>query len=124
MSTDAIIDLWRRGSVTEESFGLARERLEATAASVMDWYEDFAEGFTSTAFGIPAAQEFTDTEVIATVRDELTAAELPDLAAAAKIIWTSDHLNVVQQLESDLKKSAQPCDKLWSQRDFLAPSRK
>jgi hypothetical protein len=117
LSADAVIDLWEHGRDDGESWRVARDRLDALAASVMKWYGEFAERFvTSAAFGNSSTQEVVDHEVSDAVRQRLATSEQSNLASAVRILWTADHLNVAQRLESLFNNAARASEGLWAER--------
>jgi uncharacterized membrane protein YccC len=117
LSADAVIDLWEHDHDDGESWRASRNRLDALAASVRQWYDDFADRFESPAtFRGWSAQEVADHGVDEAVRDELVISEQPDLASAVRILWTADHLHVVQRLETLLIDAATASEGLWAER--------
>jgi uncharacterized membrane protein YccC len=117
LSADAVIDLWEHVQDDGESWRVARERLNALAASVMEWYDEFADRFvTSATFGTSSTQEVADHEVAEAVRQKLATADQANLASAVRILWTADHLNVAQRLESLLNDAARASEGLWVKR--------
>jgi uncharacterized membrane protein YccC len=121
LSADAVIDLGVHDHEDDESGRVARDRLDDLAASVETWYDDFADRFESTAtFGGWSAQDIADDEVAEAVHDELVRSDQTNLAPAVRILWTADHLNVVQRHESVLTKAGAASEGLWVQRGIFS----
>jgi uncharacterized membrane protein YccC len=120
LSADAVIDLWEHDHKDDETWRASRDRLDALAAMVRQWYDDFADRFESPAtFRDVSVQEVTDHPVAEAVHDELVRSVQPDLASAVRILWTADHLNVAQRLESVLTNAATASEGLWVERRLL-----
>lgn len=120
LSADAVIDLWEHDHLDTASWNTSRDRLDALAASVRQWYDDFADRFESPAtFRGWSTPEVANEEVAGAVHDDLVNAEHPDLASAVRILWTADHLKVVQRLESVLLNAAAASEGLWAARRLL-----
>ena len=114
LSADDVIDLWEHDQLDDDSWRASRDRLDALAASVRQWYDDFADRFESSAtFRGWSTQVVADEEVTGAVHDELVDSEQPDLASALRILWTAGHLNVAQRLESVLVDAATASEGLW-----------
>jgi hypothetical protein len=117
LSADDVIDLWEPDHRDDDSWRAARDRLSALAASVRQWYDDFADRFEASAtFRGWSTQVVGDKEVTAAVHDELVNSAQPDLTSALRILWTADHLNVAQRLESTLVDAAAASEGLWADR--------
>jgi uncharacterized membrane protein YccC len=120
LTADSVVDLWERIDEEDGSWRAARDRLDALAALVVSWYDDFAERFESSAtFGGWSAQVVAGHEVAEAVHDELMRSEQPDLAPAVRIVWTAGQLNVAQRLESALTNAATASEGLWIERGLF-----
>ena len=116
LSADAVNDLGQHDHEDDDqSWQDARDHLDALAAKVRTWYDDFADRFDSTAtFSGWSVQDVAEHEVAEAVHGELVRSDQSNLAPAVRILWTADHLNVARRLESVLTNAGAATEGLWS----------
>jgi uncharacterized membrane protein YccC len=102
LSADAVLDLWGRDGGPAGDRAAARSEVLAAAAPVVDWYEAAARALAGSG-DVPdelASDRGADGRLIETVRRDLSGADGRGTAAAVKMIWTADHVDVARRLQA------------------------
>ena len=103
LEADAVLDLWRGDD--DQSGGdvaAARQEILGTAERVTGWYDGLATTIV-TGGELPeplADDQAADGRLIQAVRPDLLGDDDTASATAVRIIWTSDHLDVVRRLQA------------------------
>jgi len=110
LSGDAVVDLWQRddGGAPAGDRTAARNEVLAADTQVSGWYEEMARALAG-AGDVPAelaADEAADERLIDAVRRDLSGADGQGTAAAVKMIWTADHLDVARRLQARIAAPA------------------
>ena len=103
LEADAVLDLWR-GDDDQAGGDLAAARQEilGTAERVTGWYDGLATTIV-TGGELPeplADDQAADGRLIRAVRPDLLGDDDTASATAVRMIWTSDHLDVVRRLQA------------------------
>lgn len=113
LTADAVADLLDQRTRDLDGWRVAQERLEGVTSSVVQWYDEFAQRFAGEASEVLAPREIDYADVSSAVREELIARGDANLAPAVRILWTADHLGVVQRLEPVLAGASRGAQTLW-----------
>ena len=110
LSGDAVVDLWQRddGGAPAGDRTAARNEVLAADTQVSGWYDEMARALAG-AGDVPAelaADEAADERLIDAVRRDLSGADGQGTAAAVKMIWTADHLDVARRLQARIAAPA------------------
>ena len=104
LAADAIIDLWREETESDQSrVGAARELL-ARARSAEDWYARFVAALAGPG-RLPdpdPPDPAADDRLVATIDHDLRSPDGLATAAAVRVVWTGDHLDAARRLQSVL----------------------
>jgi uncharacterized membrane protein YccC len=103
LEADAVLDLWRGGDGhAGGDVTAAGHELLGTAERVTGWYDTLAT-IMITGGELPqplAHDKAADSRLIRAVRRDLLANDGTASATAVRMIWTSDHLDVVRRLQA------------------------
>jgi len=104
LSADAVVDLWQRDDDGAPAGDRAAARNEVLAADnqVSGWYEVVARALAGDG-DVPAElppDEAADGRLIDTVQRDLSGTDGRGTAAAVKMIWTADHVDVARRLQA------------------------
>jgi uncharacterized membrane protein YccC len=103
LEADAVLDLWRGDDgQSGEDAAAARQEILGTADRVTGWYDGLATTLT-TGGELPqplAHDEAADGRLVQAVRRDLLGDDGTATATAVRMIWTSDHLDVVRRLQA------------------------
>ncbi|MEV4558194.1 FUSC family protein [Kitasatospora sp. NPDC049285] len=106
LAADSVVSLWRRaetGRAADPRTGAHREVIGATAA-VTGWYRGLAAGLEQRS-PIPepvAYRPAAEARLVESVRTDLTGRTGRPTAAAIRLIWTGDHVDVARRLQPGL----------------------
>ncbi len=104
LAGDAVLDLWRRNEGAGGDRAAARQELLARAALMVDWYEHFAASLTGHG-DVPeplTPDAFGDGQLVAAVSRDLRGEAGRATDAAARMLWTGDHLDAARRLQDTL----------------------
>jgi uncharacterized membrane protein YccC len=102
LEADAVLDLWRGDGQPGGDLAAARQEIQGTADRVTSWYDALATTL-STGGELPqplAADTAADSRLVRAVRRDLLGDDGKATATAIRMIWTSDHLDVVRRLQA------------------------
>jgi hypothetical protein len=103
LEADAVLDLWRGDDGQAGSdVAAARHEILGTAERVTGWYDGLATTMI-TGGELPqplADDQAADGRLIRAVRRDLLGDDDRASATAVRMIWTSDHLDVVRRLQA------------------------
>ncbi len=104
LHADAILDLWERDGRDDGDREAARSELLASAELTRAWYSDFATSLTgSHEAPEPLAQDgLANDRLVDAVSRDLLSEDGRASSAAARLIWTGDHLDAVRRLQYGL----------------------
>jgi Fusaric acid resistance protein-like len=109
LEADAVLDLWRGddGQARGDAAAAHREIL-GTAERVTGWYDGLATTMiTGGELPQPLAHDTAaDSRLVRAVRRDLLGDDSRASATAVRIIWTSDHLDVVRRLQAAITSPA------------------
>ncbi|MFI5695018.1 FUSC family protein [Kribbella sp. NPDC051586] len=111
LAADAVLELWERyadGQPPSDDRAAAQSALLTLADRLLDWYSTLAAAL-ETQGGIPeplARDHETKSRLIEAVRRDLYDADGRATPTAIRILWTSDHLEVVRRLQPGLARAA------------------
>jgi len=104
LETDAVLDLWRADGDGQAGCDVAAARHEIldTAERVTGWYDGLAATLiTGGELPQPLAHDkAADARLVRAVRHDLLNNDGRASATAIRMIWTSDHLDVVRRLQA------------------------
>jgi len=103
LEADAVLDLWRGGDgQAGGDVAAARHEILGTAERVTGWYDGLATTIiTGGELPQPLAHDkAADSRLVQAVRRDLLGADGRASATAVRMIWTSDHLDVVRRLQA------------------------
>ncbi|WP_328999866.1 FUSC family protein [Kribbella sp. NBC_00709] len=111
LAADAVLELWQRyadGQPPSDDRAAAQAALLSLADRLLEWYTTLA-GALETQGRIPeplARDHDTKSQLIEAVRRDLYDADGRATPTAIRILWTSDHLEVVRRLQPGLASAA------------------
>jgi hypothetical protein len=110
LSADAVVDLWQRddGGAPAGDRTAARNEVLAADNQVSGWYEVVARALAGDG-DVPAElppDEAADGRLIDTVQRDLSGTDGRGTAAAVKMIWTADHVDVARRLQTRIAAPA------------------
>ena len=110
LSADAVVDLWQRddGGAPAGDRTAARNEVLAADNQVSGWYEVVARALAGDG-DVPAelpTDEAADGRLIDTVQRDLSGTDGRGTAAAVKMIWTADHVDVARRLQTRIAAPA------------------
>ena len=103
LEADAVLDLWRGDDgQTGGDAAAARQEILGTADRVTGWYNDLATTLiTGGELPQPLAHDTAeDGRLVQAVRRDLLGNDGTATATAVRMIWTSDHLDVIRRLQA------------------------
>ena len=103
LEADAVLDLWRGDDgQTGGDAAAARQEILGTADRVTGWYNDLATTLiTGGKLPQPLAHDTAeDGRLVQAVRRDLLGNDGTATATAVRMIWTSDHLDVIRRLQA------------------------
>jgi hypothetical protein len=104
LAGDAVLDLWQRDDGVGGDRAAARNELLVRSSGVVDWYTRFASSLTGLG-EIPeplARDESGDQRLVEAVSHDLRSEDGHASGAAARMIWTRDHLDAARRLQRAL----------------------
>jgi uncharacterized membrane protein YccC len=109
LAGDAVLDLWQRNDGVGGDRAAARNELLARSERVVDWYTRFAAGLSGPGeLPEPLARDPpADQRLIDAISHDLRSADGRATDAAARMIWTGDHLDAARRLQGVLAEPAQ-----------------
>jgi len=109
LEADAVRDLWQGGDgQAGGDLAAARQEILGTAERVTGWYDGLATT-VSTGGELPqplAHDQAADSRLVRAVRRDLLGDDGKASAAAIRVIWTGDHLDVVCRLQAAITSPA------------------
>jgi uncharacterized membrane protein YccC len=103
LEADAVLDLWRGDDgQAGGDVAAARHEILGTTERVTDWYDSLATTIV-TGGELPeplADDQAADGRLVRAVRPDLLGDDDTASATAVRMIWTSDHLDVVRRLQA------------------------
>ena len=110
LSADAVVDLWQRddGGAPAGDRTAARSEVLAADNQVSGWYEVVARALAGDG-DVPAElppDEAADGRLIDTVQRDLSGTDGRGTAAAVKMVWTADHVDVARRLQTRIAAPA------------------
>jgi uncharacterized membrane protein YccC len=110
LSADAVVDLWQRdeGGAPAGDRTAARNEVLAADNQVSGWYEVVARALAGDG-DVPVElppDEAADGRLIDTVQRDLSGTDGRGTAAAVKMIWTADHVDVARRLQTRIAAPA------------------
>ena len=110
LSADAVVDLWQRddGGAPAGDRTAARNEVLAADNQVSGWYEVVARALAGDG-DVPAElppDQAADGRLIDTVQRDLSGTDGRGTAAAVKMIWTADHVDVARRLQTRIAAPA------------------
>jgi hypothetical protein len=102
LEADAVLDLWRGDGQAGGDVAAARHEILGTAERVTGWYNSLATTMiTGGELPKPLAHDTAaDGRLVRAVRRDLLGDDGRASATAVRMIWTSDHLDVVRRLQA------------------------
>jgi uncharacterized membrane protein YccC len=102
LEADAVLDLWRGDDgQAAGDVAAARHEILGTAERVTGWYDRLATTLIAGELPQPLAHDtVADGRLIRAVRRDLLGNDGTASAAAVRMIWTDDHLDVVRRLQA------------------------
>jgi uncharacterized membrane protein YccC len=110
LSADAVVDLWQRddGGAPTGDRTAARNEVLAANNQLSGWYEVVARALAGDG-DVPAelpTDEAADGRLIDAVQRDLRGTDGQGTAAAVKMIWTADHVDVARRLQTRIAAPA------------------
>jgi uncharacterized membrane protein YccC len=105
LEADAVLDLWRGDDgQASDDLAAARQEILGTADRVTGWYDGLATTMiTGGELPQPLADDkAADGRLVRDVRRDLLGDDERASATAVRMIWTSDHLDVVRRLQAGI----------------------
>ena len=104
LTADAVVDLWERGDggAPAGDRSAARNEVLAAGTQVFSWYEAMANALAGAGDVPPELppDEAADGRLIDAVQRDLSGTDGQGTAAAVRMIWTADHLDVARRLQA------------------------
>ena len=104
LTAEAVLDLWRRNQGAGGDRAAARQELLARTELMVAWYEGFAASLTGHG-DVPeplAPDALGDGRLIDAVSRDLRSESGQATDAAARVLWTGDHLDAARRLQDTL----------------------
>lgn len=124
LTSDAILDLWERETVTsQEDRTAARGELLYAGTLLVDWYEATARALAGSGT-VPdnvVRDEAADRRLLDAVRRDLTADDGRRTSTAVKMIWTFDHIDAARRLQAGILRPARAAATLRQGRGPFGP---
>ncbi|MET9221842.1 FUSC family protein [Streptomyces sp. NPDC003300] len=124
LTSDAILDLWERETVTsQEDRTAARGEILYAGTLLVDWYEAAARALAGSG-AVPdraARDEAADGRLLDAVRRDLTADDGRGTSTAVKMIWTFDHIDAARRLQAGILRPARAAATLRQGRGPFGP---
>ncbi|MEU6016629.1 FUSC family protein [Streptomyces sp. NPDC047515] len=123
-TADAVLRLWKGAdrAPAADHPAASREILDA-GGRLLEWYETTARALAGRgAFPKPLDNRHTAERLIEAVRRDLTAADGHKNSTAVRTIWTADHIDVVQRLQTTILEPAQTAADCRHRRSTPQPS--
>ncbi len=104
LAADAVLDLWQRDDAAGGDRAAARRELLTSTRLMVDWYQRFAESLSGRAeVPAPLAHDAqADARLLEAVSGDLRRSDGHASGAAARMIWTGDHLDAARRLQEQL----------------------
>ena len=104
LTADAVVDLWERGDggAPAGDRSAARNEVLTAGTQVFSWYEAMANALAGAGDVPPELRpdEAADGRLIDAVQRDLSGTDGRGTAAAVRMIWTADHLDVARRLQA------------------------
>lgn len=120
LTADTVFELWERDDIgPTDDHTVARAEILRAGLRVSQWYQEAARALSG--YGeVPerlARDETADEHLISMVRRELVEGRRRSTSTAIRMIWTADHIDVAQQLQTSVVGPARTAAALRDRRD-------
>ncbi len=110
LTADAVVNLWERGDggAPAGDRSAARKEVLTAGTQVFSWYEAMANALAGAGDVLPELppDEAADGRLIDAVQRDLSGTDGQGTAAAVRMIWTADHLDVARRLQARVAEPA------------------
>lgn len=108
LTADAVVDLWRKQQPRPGGSVAARTELLRAAVLLADWYERTAQALAGygTVPELLAHDGSSDDRLVTAVRGDLLGDDGRSTDVAVRMIWTADHIAVVERLQASVREPA------------------